>query len=357
MLSLHTPLPLTARHRARLSPRVVAASRAALQARLNLLAVPIPQLIKPEVGASERALASLFERARAHAPCLLFIDELQALFGSRGAVGAVGRQMLSQLLIEIDHAHAAPATPPPAPATTLPAAPATLATADAPSTDAASPSTSTTSTTSTAAPSADALVIMGATNTPWALDPALLRPGRLEHSLYVPPPTRAARVEILRPRLSRMPLGTDAATLAASLADRTDGFSGADLASLCQRAAMHALRRAPAGGEGGGGSGDDAPSSIILQAADFDAALAVVSPSVTPQMLRALEAWAAAQGTADPADGAAATPTSVGVQGDEVPAPGEAPAAFSATRRRSVHTARSAPVPSSPARVRSDGSS
>ena len=79
----------------------------AAEAGLNLLAVAIPQLVKPEVGASERvtltmpiltylltyqvgaserALASLFERARAHAPCLLFLDELQAIFGKRGAI-------------------------------------------------------------------------------------------------------------------------------------------------------------------------------------------------------------------------------------------------------------------------------
>ena len=55
-----------------------------------------------QVGASERALASLFERARAHAPCLLFLDELQAIFGKRGAMGRVGRQLLSQLLLELD---------------------------------------------------------------------------------------------------------------------------------------------------------------------------------------------------------------------------------------------------------------
>ena len=54
------------------------------------------------MGASERALASLFERARAHAPCLLFLDELQSIFGRRGAVGRVGKQLLSQLLLELD---------------------------------------------------------------------------------------------------------------------------------------------------------------------------------------------------------------------------------------------------------------
>lgn len=115
----------------------------AAEAGLNLIAVAIPQLVRPEVrsrngspamarappprrpttsvparrgcqvGASERALAALFERARAHAPCLLFLDELQAIFGKRGAVGRVGRQLLSQLLLEMDAVQATRTLPRP----------------------------------------------------------------------------------------------------------------------------------------------------------------------------------------------------------------------------------------------------
>lgn len=112
----------------------------AAEAGLNLLAVAIPQLVKPEVGASERALASLFERARAHAPCLLFLDELQAIFGKRGAIGRVigrvGKQLLSQLLLELDATQAG------------------------------------------AAGGGPTVALVGATNAPEALDSALLRPGR-----------------------------------------------------------------------------------------------------------------------------------------------------------------------------------
>lgn len=108
----------------------------AAEAGLNLLAVAIPQLVKPEVGASERALASLFERARAHAPCLLFLDELQAIFGKRGVIGRVGKQLLSQLLLELDATQAG------------------------------------------AAGGGPTVALVGATNAPEALDSALLRPGR-----------------------------------------------------------------------------------------------------------------------------------------------------------------------------------
>ena len=106
------------------------------------------------------------------------------------------------------------------------------------------------------------VVVVGVTNTPWALDPSLLRPGRLEHHLYLPPPGIRARRQILRSQLRRMPLQPpkDAAiaddpgartttvdavadTMARQLADRTEGFTGADLGCLCQKAALETLRR------------------------------------------------------------------------------------------------------------------
>ncbi|EOD06340.1 hypothetical protein EMIHUDRAFT_45138, partial [Emiliania huxleyi CCMP1516] len=192
----------------------------AAESRLNLLAVPIPQLIRPAVGASERALAALFEHARAHRPCLVFLDELQAASalllpalsallrrggGGGGGGGQVSRLLLSQLLLEMD---------------------AVQAEADA---DAA------------AGGLGGAVVLAGATNTPAALDEALLRPGRLEHLFFVPPPGRRARRDILARQLRRMPLAEpiDAESLAAA----TPRFTGADLLSLCQKAALGALRR------------------------------------------------------------------------------------------------------------------
>ncbi|KAL1523091.1 hypothetical protein AB1Y20_018051 [Prymnesium parvum] len=247
----------------------------AAEAQLNLLAVPIPQLIKSEVGGSERALAALFERARAHSPCLLFIDELQALFGSRGDMGAVGRHMLSQLLLEIDLAHAEARE-----AFECTAADGAL-------------------------PTDRVLVIMGATNTPWAIDGALLRPGRLEHALYIPPPAAEGRVEILARRLAGMPLDQAVGPLSESLAQRTDGWTGADLASLCQRAAMNALGRSGAFEDA---SQDGAPremeaqppqsfGEVVVLATDFEAALSSLRPSVTPEMVHALERWGRAQGS------------------------------------------------------------
>jgi transitional endoplasmic reticulum ATPase len=153
----------------------------ATESGLNLLAVPLTQLVVSEVGGSERAIARLFERARAYAPCILLLDEMQAVFGRRAGggtegahegggqgVGVTGRQMLSQLLLELDELQAA-----------------------------RTPSTS--------------VVIIGVTNTPEAIDQALLRPGRLEHQLFMPPPSCSARAHIFRPTLHGLPSVTGAA--------------------------------------------------------------------------------------------------------------------------------------------------
>ena len=154
--------------------------------------------------------------------------------------------------------------------------------------------------------------------------------GRLEHSLYIGPPRRAARVAILRRQLHRMPLrlahthGGEAAgaiesvdALASELAARTARFSGADLLALCQRAAMVALQRlGTAGADGaadaaGAASAADAASavdaadaadaalSVELERADFEQALREVSPSLTGEMLDRLRAWAGSRSSTE----------------------------------------------------------
>jgi len=184
------------------------------------------------------------------------------------------------------------------------------------------------------------------TNTPDALDGALLRPGRLEHLLYMPPPSRQARATLLLAQLRRMPLaggmmsleGTDRdgavvgaveskssedghprgiaeeregvpdgldalGGVAWQLAGRTAGFTGADLNGLCQRAALVALQRSQRRGSLKSrctsadyavyrASGAASPPALLaITAEDFDEALGQVAPSVTSSMLRRLEGW------------------------------------------------------------------
>ena len=158
------------------------------------------------------------------------------------------------------------------------------------------------------------MALVGATNAPEALDSSLLRPGRLEHALYIGPPRRAARAAILRRQLRRMPLrlarspggeAREAAAIASvddlarELAARTARFSGADLLALCQRAAMAALQRAGTAGTAGAAGAAGAALSVELERPDFEQALREVSPSLTAEMLERLHAWAGSRSSSE----------------------------------------------------------
>ena len=264
----------------------------ASESRLNLLAVPIPHLIRPNVGASEKALAALFEHARAHRPCLIFLDELQALFSKRsgdgsGGGGSVGRQLLSQLLLEIDAVQAD------ADANAAAAAAAMVAAGFSYGPEHANQLRNY---------SSGALVLAGATNTPAALDDALLRPGRLEHLFFVPPPPRYAREDILKRALAKMPLAGPVDVEA--LASATRKFSGADLMSLCQKAALEALRRSIGSPEASNvndkGGMDAKKREVCILASDFESALACMAPSLSDQQVEEHRAWSRSRGSRPP---------------------------------------------------------
>lgn len=140
------------------------------------------------------------------------------------------------------------------------------------------------------------VVTIAATNRPDLLDQALLRPGRFDRHVYVAPPTAEAREAILRIKLRKVPLADDAdlPTIAARMA----GFSGAEVAAVCREAALVALGQAVAeaeanGGGGAAGGGETLARGLAVGAADFDAALAVVKPSITVEQTAFYEGWAA----------------------------------------------------------------
>jgi transitional endoplasmic reticulum ATPase len=161
----------------------------------NVLSVKGAELLSKWVGESERAVRELFRRARQAAPTLVFLDEVDALAPVRGQAsdGGTTDRVVASLLTELDGVEAL-----------------------------------------------HNVVIIGATNRPDLVDPALLRPGRLERLVYVPPPDAEARAEILRASARTVPLAPDVdlAKLAADL----DGFSGADCAALIRQAALAAMR-------------------------------------------------------------------------------------------------------------------
>jgi transitional endoplasmic reticulum ATPase len=164
---------------------------------VNFISVAGPEILDRYVGESEGAIRDLFERARQTAPTIVFFDEIDAIATARGDTHEVTERVVSQLLAELD------------------------AVADHPS-----------------------LIVLAATNRKDALDPALLRPGRLEQHIEVPTPDEAARREILEVHTADRPLADDVDLDA--LAAETAGFSGADLASVLRVASMRAIREVAA---------------------------------------------------------------------------------------------------------------
>ncbi|MXQ07938.1 AAA family ATPase [Alphaproteobacteria bacterium GH1-50] len=183
---------------------------------LNFVGVRPTRILSQFLGEAERAVAELFAKARQAAPAILFFDEFDALARRRTGQDAVLDRIVGQLLVEMDGL---------------------------------SPN--------------DDVVVLAATNRPNAIDPALLRPGRIDHVLTVPLPDAAARRAILDVHFQSRSVeeGVDLSALVGA----TDGFSGADLASLAQSAARQALRRHL--------SGSDLAAAPAIGAADIDAAL------------------------------------------------------------------------------------
>lgn len=190
----------------------------------NFYQVGIADVLHHWFGESERSIRSVFDSARRNAPCVLFFDELDALGHRRSALsGSSGmRPVVNTLLEEMDSA------------------------------------TSTN----------DGVYVLGATNAPWDVDPALRRPGRFDRMIFVGLPDTDARTGILRSHLKDRPVaGIDLK----SVAKRTDGFSGADLAHVCDSATQLAMSASMR-------SGQVRPVTM----ADVDEAAAQIRPSTGP---------------------------------------------------------------------------
>ncbi|GAA1199432.1 AAA family ATPase [Prauserella alba] len=198
---------------------------------LNVFAVKGAELMDKFVGESERSVRELFHRAAEAAPSLIFLDEVDALAPRRGQGNdsGVADRVVAALLTELDGVE----------------------------------------------PLRD-VVVLGATNRPELVDPALLRPGRLERQIYVPPPTAEARADILRSAAKNTPLADDVdlTELAAAL----ERYSAADCAALIREAALTAMR--------------ESLEATEVTAAHLDKARTVVRPSLDPQQLADLEEYA-----------------------------------------------------------------
>jgi transitional endoplasmic reticulum ATPase len=199
---------------------------------LNVFAVKGAELMDKWVGESERAVRELFRRAREASPSLIFLDEIDALAPRRGqsSDSGVADRVVAALLTELDGVE----------------------------------------------PMRE-VVVLGATNRPELIDPALLRPGRLERLVYVPPPDAEGRAAILRATSKNTPLADDVDL--DELASTLDRYSAADCAALIREAALTAMR--------------ESLEATEVTAAHLAKARDTVRPSLDPAQLASLEAYAA----------------------------------------------------------------
>jgi transitional endoplasmic reticulum ATPase len=213
--------------------KTLLAKAVAREAEANFIATKSSDLLSKWYGESEQQIARLFARARQVAPTVIFFDELDSLVPARG--GGLGEPQVTErvvntILAEMDGLE-----------------------------------------------ELQSVVVIGATNRPNLIDPALLRPGRFDELIYVAVPDRAGRQRILEVHTTKMPLAGDVDL--ASIAARTERFTGADLEDLVRRAGLAALR--------------ESLGNETVTMAHFEKALADTRASVTPEMERDYEQIAA----------------------------------------------------------------
>ena len=177
--------------------KTLMAKAVANECQANFISVKGPELLTMWFGESEANVRDIFEKARGSAPCVLFFDELDSIAGQRGGSsgdgGGAADRVINQILTEIDGVG-----------------------------------------------SKKNVFVIGATNRPDIIDPALMRPGRLDQLIYIPMPDLESRLSILKATLRKSPISSDVDL--DFLAANTEKYTGADLTEICQRAAKMAIR-------------------------------------------------------------------------------------------------------------------
>ncbi|KAI3660652.1 hypothetical protein MP638_004644 [Amoeboaphelidium occidentale] len=177
--------------------KTLLAKAIANECQANFISIKGPELLTMWFGESEANVRDVFDKARAAAPCVMFFDELDSIAKARGSsagdAGGAGDRVLNQILTEMDGMNAK-----------------------------------------------KNVFVIGATNRPDQIDPALLRPGRLDQLIYIPLPDENSRYAVLKAALRKSPVAPDVNL--DFLAKNTNGFSGADLTEICQRACKLAIR-------------------------------------------------------------------------------------------------------------------
>jgi len=222
--------------------KTMIAKALANESNLNFLAIKGPELFKKYVGESEQAVRLLFKRARRVAPCIIFFDEIDALGSERGTSGSskVGDRVLAQMLTEMDGIE-----------------------------------------------QLKDVIVIAATNRPDMIDKALIRPGRLDRLVYVPLPDQQTRLKIFQIHTRKKPL-EDTIDLE-NLAAQTEHYSGAEIAEICNEAALATLEETLK-------SADEKQNDVVCQR-HFDEALERVKPRLNSSLLSIYDKFRASRNT------------------------------------------------------------
>lgn len=224
--------------------KTLLAKAVANESRANFISVKGPELLNKYVGESEKAVRQVFQRARASAPCIIFFDELDALVPRRtSSLSESSARVVNTLLTELDGLN-----------------------------------------------DRQGIFVVGATNRPDMIDPAMLRPGRLDKTLYIELPTAEERLEILRTlvKANKTPLSSDVDLNVIANHQKCRNFSGADLSLLVREAGVFALKKKFFSGQqiqeldASGYYVDSASDNLIeVTHEDFLGALSNIAPSVS----------------------------------------------------------------------------
>lgn len=204
--------------------KTMLAKAIANESKVNFISVKGPALLSKYVGESEEGVRDVFRKARQASPCIVFLDEIDALLPTRSGASSdshVSERVLSQFLAEFDGID-----------------------------------------------ELKGVLVLGATNRSDMLDPAVLRPGRFDEIIEIPMPSEKDREAIFRVHLRNKPLENGVAPK--DLASRTEGFSGAEIAAVCAKAAHRAVKRAVEALK----KRPDATISVLVKKSDVEAALA-----------------------------------------------------------------------------------
>ena len=232
--------------------KTLLAKAVANELRANFISIKGPELLNKYVGESERAVRQVFSRARASVPCIIFFDELDALVPNRDANNSeASSRVVNTLLTELDGLN-----------------------------------------------DRNGIFVIGATNRPDMIDRAMLRPGRLDKTLYIELPDAGEREEILKTliKANRSPVASDVDLGKIANAEKCRNFSGADLSSLVREAGVSALKKKFFKGQevkqldvsgfyektdDGEEEGGDDDNDVEITMDDFEIALKNIKPSVT----------------------------------------------------------------------------